>query len=174
AIQSSDSSLIDLVGLLGAASELYTLTDLSNPSVGGTQPVRVWFDGDPFPIQNQIADGKPTLHDRALAMMRFLAVTLDRLHRDPATGVLVDMVSFSDGVPSRGASIQAADATYALMALRTLRMALTSNLSLYANTTPDIPMVSSPLDTALVGAPGGNTFSDRVNALIGAQAALFL
>ena len=54
--------------------------------VGGSQPARAYFDGDPFPADDQLADGEPTLHDRALAMMRVALVNLDRLHVDPAIG----------------------------------------------------------------------------------------
>ena len=51
-------------------ASIYALTDLGNPDTGGAQPAEVYFDGDPFPVQNQTPDGSPTLHDRALAMIR--------------------------------------------------------------------------------------------------------
>ena len=66
AIASADSHLLDLAGLLGAYASVYALTDQSNTDVGGSQPAEVYFDGDPFPVQNQTPDGSPTLHDRAL------------------------------------------------------------------------------------------------------------
>ena len=56
-----------------------------NADVGGAQPARAYFDGDPFAADDQLADGEATLHDRALAMMRVALVDLDRLHADPAT-----------------------------------------------------------------------------------------
>jgi hypothetical protein len=174
-IQSPTSSLLDLSGLLGAASEMYALTDLANTTVGGLQSTRVYFDGDPFPVQNQAPDGEPSLHDRSLAMLRFLIVNFDRLHRDPATGLLVDSVTFAQGEPVRGTTLAADSAAYSLVALRTARKSLASALSLYANITPDSALVHSPLDDLpFAGAPDGATFSARLNTLIGSQAALFL
>jgi len=58
-IASPDSHLLDLAGLLGAFSSIYALTDQSNAQVGGSQPALAYFDGDPFPVQNQIPDGSP-------------------------------------------------------------------------------------------------------------------
>ena len=69
-IASPDSDLLDLAGMLGAFSSIYALTDQSNTQTGGAQPALAYFDGDPFPVQNQTPTGAPTLHDRALAMMR--------------------------------------------------------------------------------------------------------
>ena len=58
AIASADSHLLDLAGLLGAFSSVYALTDQSNAQVGGSQPARAYFDGDPFPVQNQTPTGQ--------------------------------------------------------------------------------------------------------------------
>src|SRR4051812_49580926 len=41
-------------------------------------------------FRSQVADGEATLHDRALGMLRVLVVDIDRLHRDPTSGLLVD------------------------------------------------------------------------------------
>ena len=174
-IQSSNSSLLDLAGLLGASSELYALTDLANDAIGGRQSTEAWFDGDPFPADDQLPDGEATLHDRAVAMIRFLVVTLDRLHRDPGTGALVDQVTFHRGVATRGATVATSSVAYSLVALRTARKSLASQVSLYANTTPDTAFESCPLDAVpFAGAPGGASFSQRLNALIEAQASLLL
>ena len=56
AITDPGSHLLDLAGLLGAYASVYALTDKGNSKVGGSQPARAYFDGDPFPEQNQ----KPT------------------------------------------------------------------------------------------------------------------
>jgi hypothetical protein len=77
AIASADSHLLDLAGLLGAYASAYSLTDQANTQVGGSEPVLAYFDGDPFPLQNQMPDGEPTLHDRALAMMRGFVLSSD-------------------------------------------------------------------------------------------------
>ena len=45
------------------------------------------------PRDDQLADGEASLHDRALAIMRVAIIDLDRLHTDPATGLLVDSVT---------------------------------------------------------------------------------
>ena len=180
AVNDSGSHLFDLLGLAGSYATIYSLTDHANTVVGGSQPAMAYFDGDPFPADNQIADGESTLHDRALAMMRVLLVNIDRLHRDPASGLLVDDVTFSGATPARGTTIDTASVAYAIVGLRTVRRALGSQLQLYTNTTPDTATAGTMtvLDNAnlpLTGAPGGkpNTLvSDRLSALIDAEAQL--
>ena len=147
AIASPDSHLLDLAGMLGAYSSIYALTDQSNTTVGGSQPALAYFDGDPFPVQNQTPTGEPTLHDRALAMMRVLVVNIDRLHVDPATGLFVDDVALAGGNVARGTTLSTDVAAYALLALRTARRALDACSTLYSNTKPDAEGVPSPLDS---------------------------
>ena len=171
AITLADSDLLDLSGLLGAFSSVYALTDQSNTQVGGSQPVLAYFDGDPFPVQNQTPTGAPTLHDRALAMMRVAFVNIDRLHVDPTTGLFVDDVGLAGGNVSRGTTLSTDVAAYALLALRTARRALDSELTLYSNTTPDIEGAACPLD-AFAGVDGV-PFSTRLDQLIRALAAVF-
>jgi hypothetical protein len=172
AIASPDSHLLDLAGLLGAYASVYALTDRANAAVGGSPPVLAYFDGDPFPAQNQTPSGAPTLHDRALAMMKVLLVNLDRLHLDPATGLLVDDVTLSGAAPARGATLSADVAAYTLLALRTARRSLDSVLALYGNTRPDARGAPSPLDA--FGTIDGLPFGARLDALIGALARVFL
>jgi hypothetical protein len=170
-VTSPDSDLLDLAGLLGAFSSIYSLTDQANAQVGGSQPALAYFDGDPFPVQNQIPTGAPTLHDRALAMMRVAVVNMDRLHLDPTTGFFVDDVGLAGGTVSRGSSLSTDTAAYTLLSLRTARRALDSLLVLYSNTTPDIEGVPSPLDAL---APlDGAAFSARLDALIEALSGFF-
>ena len=59
AIASPDSDLLDLAGLLGAYASVYALTDQANADVGGCQPALAYFDGDPFPAQNQTPTASP-------------------------------------------------------------------------------------------------------------------
>jgi hypothetical protein len=162
AITSPDSHLLDLAGLLGAYSSIYALTDQANAEVGGSQPVMAYFDGDPFPVQNQTPDGEPTLHDRALAMIRVLVVDIARLHVDPASGAFVDDTALAGGQPVLGKKLSAPAAAYALLALRTARRALDSELALYSNTRPDVNGIPSPLDAF----PDDVVFSARLNSLI--------
>ena len=171
AIASPDSALLDLAGLLGAFSSIYALTDQSNVQTGGSQPALAYFDGDPFPVQNQVPTGTATLHDRALAMVRVLVVNMARLHIDPATGLFVDDVALAGGKVARGTTLSTDAAAYALLALRTARRALDSVLVLYSNTKPDVDGVPSPLD----GFPpvDGVAFGARLDGLIASLSAVF-
>jgi len=170
-ISSPDSDLLDLAGLLGAFSSIYALTDQANTQAGGSQPALAYFDGDPFPVQNQTPTGAPTLHDRALAMIRVLVVNMDRLHLDPASGLFIDDVALAGGTPSRGVTLSTDTAAYALLSLRTARRALDSLLVLYSNTKPDIENVPCPLDT--FATVEGTTFGVRLDALIQSLSSVF-
>jgi hypothetical protein len=169
AIASPDSHLIDLAGLLGAYASAYSLTDQGNLEVGGSQPALAYFDGDPFPVQNQTPDGEPTMHDRALAMLRVIVVDMDRLHVDPASGLFADAATGAS--PLRGTLLSSDVAAYTLLSLRTARRALDSELTLYSNTTPDTAGIPSPLDT--FPPVGGATFSQRLDQLIDDLADVF-
>ncbi len=172
AIASADSQLLDLAGLLGAYASAYSLTDQANSVVGGSQPVLAYFDGDPFPVQNQKPDGEATLHDRALSLIRVLVVNMERLHRDATTGFLVDTTGLEAGKPVLGNVLSADVAAYTLLALRTARRALDSELTLYSNTTPDAAGIPTPLD----GLPlaDGVTFGQHLDALIASLSSAFL
>ena len=164
ALAAADSHLLDLAGLLGAYASVYALTDQSNADVGGSQPAEVYFDGDPFPVQNQTPDGSPTLHDRALGMIRVAVVDMDRFHLDAASGLFVDDAKLAGGKLAPGTTLSADVAAYTLLSLRTARRALDSQLTLYANTSPDTQGIPSPLDGfAMVD---GVTFAARLDALI--------
>jgi hypothetical protein len=168
---SGGSHLLDLAGLLGAYSSAYALTDSSNTDVGGSQPCAVYFDGDPFPVQNQTPNGSPTLHDRALGMMRVAVVNMDRFHLDSSSGVFVDDAQLAGGKLAPGATLSADVAAYTLLSLRTARRALDSQLTLYANISPDTQGIPSPLDGF---APvDGVTFAARLDALITALSNVF-
>jgi hypothetical protein len=171
AISSPDSDLLDLAGLLGAYSSIYSLTDQSNTQTGGSQPALAYFDGDPFPVQNQTPTGAATLHDRALAMIRVLVVNMDRLHIDPTTGVFVDDVALAGGNAVRGTTLSTDAAAYALLALRTARRALDSVLVLYSNTKPDMQGVPCPLDA--FSPLDGVSFGVRLDALIASLSSVF-
>ncbi len=171
AIASANSDLLDLAGVLGAYSSVYSLTDQANTAVGGSQPALAYFDGDPFPVQNQTPTGAPTLHDRALAMMRVAVVNMDRLHVDPATMLMADQATFTGATPTRGTNLSTDTAAYALLSLRTARRALDSELVLYSNTKPDAEGVPSPLDT--FATVRGVPFGARLDAMIGSLASVF-
>ena len=170
-LASADSDLLDLAGMLGAFSSIYALTDASNTQTGGAQPALAYFDGEPFPVQNQTPTGTPTLHDRTLAMMRVLVVNMDRLHLDPTSGFFVDDVTLDGSTPTRGTTLSADAAAYALLSLRTARRALDSLLVLYSNTKPDMQGVPGPLDT--FPSVDGVAFGARLDALIASESSVF-
>ncbi len=176
AIASPDSDALDLMGLAMAYAEFFALTDTKNHDVGGAQTAEVYFDGDPFPADDQLADGEPTLHDRALAMMRVALVNLDRLHTDPASGVLVDDVAMTGAPPARGPPISTTTVAYELIGLRTVARSLSSQLELYSNNTPDMAVVATPLDALPIAYPTDATltFSGRIEQMVRAQAELLL
>jgi hypothetical protein len=171
AIASSQSHLLDLAGLLGAYATAYALTDHQNLEVGGSQAARAYFDGDPFPAQNQVAAGLPTLHDRALAMLRVLIVDIDRMHVDPATQLFADDADVAHDHIERGHVLSSDVAAYALLALRTARRALGSELTLYGNTTPDTAGIPCPLDAFPLS--GKLSFGQRLDQLILTLAGIF-
>ncbi|HEY6459735.1 MAG TPA: hypothetical protein VIY73_06275, partial [Polyangiaceae bacterium] len=173
-IRTPGSRLLDLAGILGAYASLYALTDTANATVGGSQPCRAYFDGDPFPADDQLPDGEATLHDRALAMIRVALVDLARMHVDPVSGIPVDDATAANGVPSRGTTLSATSAAYAVLALRTTRRALSDQLVLYLNMKPDTATVSTPLDAPPLGLPAPlDTATGALNALLGTLADLF-
>ena len=171
AIASPDSDLLDLGGLLGSFASIYALTDQSNAGAGGTQPAMAYFDGDPFPVQNQTPTGSATLHDRALAMIRVLVVNIDRLHVDPLTGLFVDDVTLAGGNVVRGTTASTSTDAYALLGLRTARRALDSLLELYSNTKPDVQGAPCPLDAfAMIS---GTSFGQKLDSLIASLSSVF-
>jgi hypothetical protein len=173
AITQGGSELLDLDGLLGVYASLYALADTANLVVGGSQPCLAYFDGDPFPADDQLADGEDTLHDRALGMIRVALVDLARMHVDPASGIPVDDVTVSGGVPARGTTLSATTAAYTMLALRTTRRTLSDQLTLYQNMKPDTVTVSTLIATPAIGpAPPMDTVTDELNALIGTMADL--
>jgi hypothetical protein len=173
-LASADSDALDLIGLALAYSEFFALTDTNNHDVGGAQTAEVYFDGDPFPADDQLADGEPTLHDRALAMIRVAIVNLDRLHTDPASGILVDDVTMTGTTPARGHTISTTTVAYAMLGLRTAARSLSSQLELYSNNTPDAAVMATPLDVLPIDDPSSAslTFSGRIEQMIRAHAAL--
>ncbi|MFO0577333.1 MAG: hypothetical protein U1A78_25280 [Polyangia bacterium] len=166
------SRLSDLAALLGAYAEQFAMTDLRNTAVGGSATSRPVFDGDPFATDNGMPDGEATAHDRALAVLKVALVNLDRLHLDPKTGALSDEAQVaSGGAISRGGHASTLDTVRALIALRTAYRALTAQLTLYSNATPDTTANATALDTTrFTGAPGGATIAQRLQQLIKAQA----
>ncbi len=176
ALAGSGSDLLDLLGLAMGYAEVYTLTDIDNVDVGGSQPARAFFDGDPFAADDQDADGEATLHDRALAMMRVAMVDLDRLHADPVSGLFADTVAMTGATPVRGHTVSTTSVAYAVIGLRTVLRAVSSQLELYSNNTPDTAIGRTSIDALPIHFPSDPAlaFTGRVTQLARAQANLLL
>ena len=161
---------MDLVGVAMGYAEVYALTDTANAIVGGSQTARVYFDGDPFPGDDQLANGDPTLHDRALAMIRVAIVNMDRLHADPASSLLVDSVTLTGATPVRGHTLSTTSAAYTVIGLRTALRSLSSQLQLYSNNTPDTAVGVHPARCAAAETGVLNvSFSQRAEQLLRAH-----
>lgn len=170
-IKDDSSVLADLSGLIAAYAETFALTDLRNPDIGGSSTVKPVFDGNPFALDDGMADGDPTLHDRALAVLKVAIVNLDRLHSDASGGVLVDSVKVQGGNPVRTRHATTVELTQAIVALRRAYRSLTAQLTLYGDVTPDTSVGATALDgTSLAGVPGGVTLPVRLQQIIKAQA----
>jgi hypothetical protein len=164
AVASADSDLLDLLGLVGAYAQLFSITDPASPD-GGAQAARVYFDGVPFPADDASVEGEATPHDRSLAMLRFLLVTLDRTHLTPS-GLLADRAAFDGVAPRPGASISIEAAAYAIVVLRVARLSLTHRLGLYGSVTPDTAGLATALDAAPLGGGGPATVGALLDTLI--------
>jgi hypothetical protein len=107
-------------------------------------------------------------------MIRVALVNLDRLNTDPATGLLVDDVTFSGATPTRGTTVSTTSVAYAILGLRTALRTLSSQLELYSNNTPDTAIGTTPLDALPINYPGNPslTFSQRLVQLERAQGEL--
>ncbi|HEY0249926.1 MAG TPA: hypothetical protein VGC41_00280, partial [Kofleriaceae bacterium] len=123
-------------------------------NVGGSQPARVFFDGDPFSATG--------LHDRALAMLRVAVIDLDRMHGEAG------LLSEADH------TIATTSVAYTVLAARTALRSLGSSLELYSNNTPDGALGTTPLDAYPLAYPGDATltFSTRLSQILRAQADL--
>jgi hypothetical protein len=172
ALASADSELFDLLGLALGYAEMFALTDHANVDVGGSQPARAYFDGDPFADDDQLADGEDTVHDRALAMLRVVVIDLARLHAG-SDGVLVDHVTMQGSAATRGHTVATISTAYAVIALRTVLRSLGSQLELYSNNTPDAATTGA-LDALPIRDPSDatKTFGALVRGLVRAQAEL--
>nr|HEX4315101.1 hypothetical protein [Kofleriaceae bacterium] len=176
ALGSPDSELFDQLGLAMGFAEIYSLTDTSNADVGGSQPAVAYFDGDPFPQDDQLANGDATLHDHALAVLRVAFVNIDRMHTDPATGILVDHVAMTGATPTRGTTVSTTTVAYAMLAMRTALRSCSSQLELYSNNTPDTAIGATPLDALALNYPGSPTltFTGRLEQMLKIHADLLL
>jgi hypothetical protein len=172
ALASADCELLDQIGVAMGYAELFALTDHANVDLGGSQTARVYFDGDPFADDDQLADGDDTVHDRALAMMRVAVMNVARMHAT-SDGVLVDHVDLQGTTATRGHTVAMTSTAYVVIGLRTVLRSLGSQLELYSNNTPDAATTGA-LDALPIHDPSDptRTFGGLVRAMIHAQAEL--
>jgi hypothetical protein len=171
AIADGGSQLAGLSGLLAGFGEAFAFTDQNNAKVGGAVPFLATYDGDPFPLDDQLPDGQGTLHDRALGVLKIALVDLDRLHYDPVNQVLVDSATVSGGKVTRGTTVTTVELGEAIVALRNAFRSLNGTLQLYSNNTPDSQGVPGALDSApLGGAPYTGSLQSHILTLIEAEA----
>jgi hypothetical protein len=179
-IADATSRSIDLSSLLLGHAMLFGTSDPRNAGVGQRVGFQCVYDGDPFPADDGQADGEDTLHDRTLAVLRVAFVDLDRIHSDPALGVVVDTATIAGGHVTRGGTVTTTTLAHAVLALRQTVLSLNGSISQYGapdpspdadllgalNPLPFTPPASSAIDG---GAPP--VFSRRVRQVFLANAA---
>jgi hypothetical protein len=171
AITDGSSQLAGLSGLLAGFGEAFAWTDQNNSLVGGSVPFLATYDGDPFPLDDGLADGQGTLHDRALGVLKIALVDLDRVHFDTANQVLVDSATVSGGTVTLGTTVTTIELAESIVAMRNAFRALNGSLQLYSNNTPDSLGVPGALDTApLSGAPYAGSLQSHITTLIQTEA----
>jgi hypothetical protein len=179
-ISDATSHAVDLAALAQGYSLFFGMSDARNVPVGQQIGMQVAFDGTTFAADDGLPDGESTPHDRALAVMRVAFVDLDRIHGDPASGVLVDSATIgAGGAVTRGTAVTMTSLGHEVVGLRHLLMACNAAVTQYG--APDADPSADPggiLDTVPihpVGVPDGGAapgFSERVRAVLLAQASI--
>jgi hypothetical protein len=147
AIQDATSHAVDLAALVQGYSLFFGMTDGRNVAVGQQLGEQVAFGGYPFAADDGLPDGEDTPHDRALGVMRLAFVDLDRIHADPATGIVVDTATIgAGGAVTRGAKATTTALGHVVIGLRHLLMGCNAAVSQY-------------------GAPDGDPSLDRLGIL---------
>src|SRR5262249_22743255 len=132
------------------------------------------FDGAPFPADDGAPNGEETAHDRALAVIRVAFVNLDRMHADPALGVLVDTATVAAGAPARGATVTTTSLAHTPIARRETVLALNAAITQYGSADADPSKDADGILNALpIHPPGGGTptFSARIREVFTKNAA---
>jgi hypothetical protein len=170
AIDDAQSRSEDLAGLLLGNAMFFGMTDPRNAALGQELGLTLTFDGDPFPADNGLADGEPTAHDRALAVLRVAFVDLDRMHADPALGVLVDKATVSGGVVTRGDTATTTSLAHAVIALRQTLLSVNAAITQYGAADPNPAADANGIlnAAAIHPLPSGAqpTFSARVRKVL--------
>jgi hypothetical protein len=179
AVTDAASHAVDLAALAQGYSLFFGMTDARNTAVGQQIGMQVAFGGYPFAADDGLPDGEDSPHDRALGVMRVAFVDLDRVHREPATNVIVDTATInagSGGTISRGSTASTTALGHVVVGLRHLLMACNAAVSQYG--APDGDPTKDALgilNLVAIHPTGGDgaappTFSARVRQLLMAQA----
>jgi hypothetical protein len=179
-IQDPTSRSVDLAALAQGYALFFGMTDERNVPVGQQLGMQVAFDGVVFANDNGLPDGENSPHDRALGVMRVAFVDLDRIHADPATGVIVDTATMSQGSVTRGSTTTTTALGHVVVGLRHLLMACNASVTQYG--APDSDPSKDDLgilNAVPIGPPNADpaappTFSGRVRQVLMAQAQFVL
>jgi len=175
AIKDATSHAVDLAAMAQGWSLFFGMTDARNAAVGQQLGLQVAFDGATFATDDGLPDGEDSPHDRALAVMRVAFVDLDRIHVDPATGIVVDTASVgAGGAVARGTAVTTTSLGHVVVGLRHLLMACNASVSQYGAPDGDATKDGLGILNAVPLHPpaGSSTFSPRVRQVIMAQAQL--
>jgi hypothetical protein len=179
-VSDSTSHSVDLAALAQGYSLFFGMTDARNVAVGQQIGMQAAFGGSPFAADDGLPDGENSPHDRALAVMRVAFVDLDRLHVDPATGVVVDTVAVGAGGVTRGSTTTTTTLGHVVVGLRHLLMSCNAAVSQYGAADPDPSKdADGILNSIPIHPPGTDpgappTFSARVRQVLYNQATFVL
>ena len=130
------SRSVDLAALLLGHAMFFGTSDPRNVGVGQRVGFQCVFDGAPFPADDGVADGENTVHDRSLSVIRVAFMDLDRMHSDPALGVIMDTASVTGGVATPSTTVTTANLAHVLIALRQAVLSLNGSITQYGAPDP--------------------------------------
>jgi hypothetical protein len=174
-IQDASSNGTDYAALLLGYAMTFGTTDARNAAVGQRIGFQAAYDGKPFAADNGLPDGEPSLHDRALGVLRVAFVDLDRIHGDPATHVLMDTATVgAGGVVTRGTSVTTVALAHEIIGMRQALLSVNAAITEYGATDPDPAADAQGILNAVPLHPGGGSaalgYSAQVRATILANA----
>ena len=174
AIADAGSRSVDLAALLLGNAMFFGMTDARNAALGGQLGLTLTFDGAPFPADDGAAGFEDTAHDRALAVLRVAFVDLDRMHADPALGVVMDSATVTAGVVTRGTTVTTTALSHVIIGLRQTLLSLNAAITQYGASDPDPAIDAKGILNAFAIHPaqgGTPQFSSRVRQVFATNAA---
>ncbi len=181
-ITDGTSSAEALSAILLGDSLFFGMTDPRNVGLGQRNGLEATFDGDPFPgwiaPKDGIPNGQDDAHDRALSMIRIAFVDLDRIHADPALGVLLDTATISGSTITRGTTVSTTVLAHDVIGLFQTFLGLNSAITQYGGADPDPALDADGILNGLPIHPPGSgpppSFSRRVRDVFTTNAAFFM